>query len=105
MSRDEIVDSTYHAALALNKVKMAHGLISRDVYRELEKRIAFSLDTVSAIDRAMEMDPADRERRVAELRIDVEKNIGTIGEKKELEWPTGILRMNFFNILKTLIGR
>jgi hypothetical protein len=105
MSRDEIVDSTYHGALALNKVKMAHGLISTDVYRELEKKIAFSLDTVSAIDRIMEMDPADRGPRVAELRIDVEKNVGSIGEKKELEWPTGILRMNFFNILRTLAGR
>ncbi len=86
-------------------MKTAHGLISKDVYRELEKKIVFSLDTVSAIDRAMEMDPADRERRVEELRIDVEKNVGTIGEKKELEWPTGIFRMNFFNIFKTLIGR
>jgi hypothetical protein len=84
---------------------MARGLISTDVYRELEKKIAFSLDAVSAIDRIMEMDPADRPRKVAELRIDVEKNVGATGEKKELEWPTGILRMNFFNILKTLAGR
>ncbi len=66
MSRDEIVDSTYHGALALNKVKAAHGLISKDVYRELEKKIVFSLDTVGAIDRAMEMDPADRKRRIEE---------------------------------------
>ena len=105
MSRDEIVDSTYHGALALNKVKMAHGLISGDVYRELEKKIVFSLDTVGAIDRIMEMDPADRGQRIADLRIDVEKNVSTIGEKKELEWPTGIFRMNFFNIFRTLTGR
>jgi len=105
MSRDEIVDSTYHASLALNKVKMAHGLISADAYRGLEKKIAYSLDTVGAIDRIMEMDPADRKRRVAELRIEVEKNVGATSEKKELGWPTGILRMNFCNILKTLAGR
>jgi len=51
------------------------------------------------------MDGPDRGRKMAELRIDVEKNIGTIGEKKELQWPTGILRMNLFNIIRTLTGR
>jgi len=105
MNRDEIVDSTYRAALALNKVKMTHGLISADVYRQVEKRIGFSLDTVGKIDRIMEMDGPNRGRKMAELRIDVEKNIGTIGEKKELQWPTGILRMNLFNIIRTLTGR
>ncbi len=105
MSRDEIVDSTYHASLALNQVKRAHGLISTDVYRELEKKITFSLDAVAAIDRIMAMDPEDRPLKVAELRIDMAKNVGATGEKKELEWPTGMLRMNFFNILKTLAGR
>ncbi len=35
----------------------------------------------------------------------MEKNVSTIGEKKELEWPTGIFRMNFFNIIRTLTGR
>ena len=105
MNRDEIVDSTYRAALSLNKVKMGHGLITRAVYEQVEKRILFSLEVVDEIDRAMAMEKTDREKRIAELRIDVQKNISTIGEKKELEWPTGILRMNFFNILKTLVGR
>jgi B12-binding domain/radical SAM domain protein len=105
MSRDEIVDSTYRAALALNNVKVAHGLIPAETYRQVEKKIQFSLDAVEAIDRLMEMDGPDKERKLAELRIDMEKNISTIGEKKELEWPTGILRMNLFNILRTLAGR
>ncbi len=105
MNRDEIVDSTYRAALALNNVKAAHGLIPAETYRQVEKKIQFSLDAVDAIDRIMEMDGPDRERKLSELRIDMEKNISTIGEKKELEWPTGILRMNLFNILRTLAGR
>jgi B12-binding domain/radical SAM domain protein len=105
MNRDEIVDSTYQAALSLNRVKAAHGLISRRTCEEVEGRIRFSLDTVAEIDRAMEMDPADRAKRIAELRIGVEKNISTIGEKKELEWPTGIVRMNLFNIIRALAGR
>jgi hypothetical protein len=105
MNRDEIVDSTYRSALALNKVKMEHGLISPTTYEQVEKRIIFSLKVVDEIDRAMAMERPDREKRIAELRIDVQKNISTIGEKKELEWPTGILRMNFFKILRTLVGR
>jgi B12-binding domain/radical SAM domain protein len=105
MTRDEIVDSTYRSALALNKVKMEHGIITEAVYDRVEKRILFSLDVVAEIDKAMVMTEADREKRIAQLKIDVEKNISTIGEKKELEWPTGLLRMNFFNILKSLVKR
>jgi B12-binding domain/radical SAM domain protein len=105
MNRDEIVDATYNSALALNKVKMKHGLISRETFDEVEKRILFSLEVVRKIDEAMAMDPAEREKRISELRIDVGKNISTIGEKQELEWPTGIVRMNLFRIMKTLMGR
>jgi hypothetical protein len=60
---------------------------------------------VAEIDKAMAMNEADRVKKITQLRIDVEKNISTIGEKKELEWPTGLLRMNFFNILKSLVKR
>src|SRR5208337_3868060 len=49
MNRDEIVDSTYQAALSLNRVKAAHGLISRRTCEEVEGRIRFSLDTVAEI--------------------------------------------------------
>ena len=51
------------------------------------------------------MGPDERKIRIDELRIDVKKNISSIGEKRELEWPTGLLRMNLFNIVKTLVGR
>jgi len=51
----------------------------------------------------MGMDKAEREKAIAALRIDVEKNMSTIGEKKELEWPTGLLKVNLFNIIKTII--
>ena len=105
MNRDEIVDSTYRSALALNRVKMERGLITRQTYDQVEKRILFSLDVVDKIDAAMKMGVLERERSIGELRIDVEKNISTIGEKKELEWPTAMLRMNFFNIIRTLSQR
>jgi hypothetical protein len=32
-------------------------------------------------------------------------SMSTICEKKELEWPTRFIRMNFFKILKTLLTR
>jgi hypothetical protein len=95
--------STYRSALALNKVKMQHGLITKKTCEEVEKRTIFSLDAVHEIDHAMGMDHAGEEKKISELRINVEK-ISTIGEKKELEWLTGMLRMNFLNILKTIMG-
>jgi B12-binding domain/radical SAM domain protein len=105
MNRDEIVESTYRAALELNRVKAAHRIITKETFRKVEERILYSLDAVARIDRAMGMDGAEREKSINELRIDMAKNISTIGEKKELEWPTGLLRMNFFNIIKTLLGQ
>jgi B12-binding domain/radical SAM domain protein len=104
LNRDEIVSSTYEAALALNKVKASHGLISKSVFDSVEKRVKFSLDTVKEIDEAMKLDTAERQKRIDRLRINVENNISTIGEKKELEWPTGLLRMNFFRIMRTIMG-
>ena len=105
LSRDQIVDATYQAALNLNAVKMQHGLISHDTFSKIQNRILFSIETMGKIDAILEMDEDDREMELAALRIDVEKNINTIGEKKGLEWPTGILRLNFLNILKTIMGR
>ena len=102
MNRDEIVDSTYRSALALNKVKMEHGLITRQTYRPGGEEDPLFPRRGRQDRRRHEDGPGERERRIGELRIDVEKNISTIGEKKELEWPTGMLRMNFFNIMKTL---
>lgn len=102
MNRDEIVDATYRSALSLNRVKMERGLITSQTFDEVEKRILFSLDVVAKIDAAMKTGGAERERRIGELRIDVATNISTIGEKRELEWPVAMLRMNFFKILRTL---
>jgi hypothetical protein len=32
-------------------------------------------------------------------------SMSTVCDKKELEWPTQFIRMNFINILKTLLMR
>jgi hypothetical protein len=32
-------------------------------------------------------------------------SMSTVCEKKELEWPTRFIRMNFFKIIKTLLVR
>jgi hypothetical protein len=32
-------------------------------------------------------------------------SMSTVCEKKELEWPTRFIRMNFFKIIKTLLMR
>jgi len=32
-------------------------------------------------------------------------SVSTVCDKKELEWPTRFIRMNFVNILKTLLTR
>ncbi len=62
------------------------------------------------IDRIMAL-PDAREREFA-LDPNLNGNLSlraysmsTVCEKKELEWPTRFIRMNFFKIIKTLLTR
>jgi len=72
-------------ALALNKVKMAHGSSPGRLSIRWKENSLF-LRRRSQNRRSHGDGPAARERRIGELRIDVGKNISTIGEKDELEW-------------------
>ena len=84
MNRDEIVDSTYRSALALNSVKMERGLITRRDLDQVEKRTCFRWTWSTRSTMSMKMEVAEREKSIGDLRIDVAKNISTIGEKKDL---------------------
>jgi hypothetical protein len=62
------------------------------------------------IDRIMAL-PDAKEREVAldpnlSGRLSLQTySMSTVCEKKELEWPTRFIRMNFFKIIKTLLMR
>jgi B12-binding domain/radical SAM domain protein len=110
MTRDEIVSSTYDAGRRLNRLKAEFGLIDQKTAESVERRIEGAVRVMKEIDQIMAL-PDAKER---ELALDPNLNgrlslhtysMSTVCEKKELEWPTRFIRMNFFKIIKTLLTR
>jgi hypothetical protein len=110
MNRDEIVYSTYEAGKRLNRLKATFGLIDSKTAESVERRLEGTVRMMKEIDQIMAI-PNVKEREIAfesisRGRLSLQNySMSTICEKKELEWPTQFLRMNFFKILKTLLMR
>jgi B12-binding domain/radical SAM domain protein len=110
MSRDEIVYSTYEAGKRLNRLKAQFGLIDPKTAESVELRLEGSVRMMKEIDRIMALpDVGEREgilESIASGRHSLRQySMSTICEKKELEWPTRFIRMNFLKIFKTLLMR
>lgn len=89
MTRDEIVKSTYEAALKLNALKHEFNLIDTDVYKQIEFRIHSAVQVLDEIDRIMVIeDEAEKKKELKALKDKVEQiNLETICGKDELKWP------------------
>jgi len=110
MTRDEIVESTYEAGKRLNRLKAEYGLIDQKTAESVELRIEGALQMMNEVDRIMSLtDPKEREEKLKTIdnasRSLYAYSMSTVCEKKELEWPTRFIRMNFLKILKTLLMR
>ena len=110
LDRDGIVYSTYEAGKRLNRLKAEFGLIDRKTAESVDLRIEEAVRMMKEIDRMMAL-PDVREREIAWTSFRKGRDslytysMSTVCEKKELEWPTQFIRMNFINILKTLLKR
>jgi len=110
MNRDEIVYSTYEAGKRLNRLKVEFGLIERKTADSVESRLEGAVRVMKEIDRIVALsDPKERENALESISSGLlslhHYSMSTICEKKELEWPTRFIRMNFIKILKTLLVR
>jgi len=110
MNRDEIVYSTYEAGKKLNRLKAEFGLIDPKTAESVEIRLEGAVQMMKEIDRIMTFpDTGEREialQSISSGRLSLQHySMSTICEKKELEWPTRFIRMNFIKILKTLLAR
>ena len=110
MNRDEIVASTYEAGKRLNRLKAEFGLIDPKTAQSVESRLEAAIVMMKEIDRIMTTSNAiEKEAALESLsggRLALQHySMSTICEKKELEWPTRFIRMNFFKILRTLLAR
>lgn len=100
MTRDEIVRSTYDAALKLNALKHEFNLIDTDLYKQIEFRIHSAVQVMDEIDRIILIDDeAERQRELRELKLKVEEiNRHTICGKDELKWPISQRFGNFVSL-------
>ncbi|MDI7261993.1 MAG: TIGR04190 family B12-binding domain/radical SAM domain protein, partial [Thermodesulfobacteriota bacterium] len=110
MDRDEIVASTYESGKRLNRLKAEFGLIDGKTAESVEMRIERALRMMKEIDRIMALpDIGERESALESMLnqpFSLETySMSTVCEKRELEWPTRFIRMNFIKIIKTLIAR
>jgi len=107
MTRDEIVETTYRAALDLNRVKAEFGLINAHTAKKLEERINEAVEMMRQIDEIVkEKEVSTREEKLKSLKPKLDQlSASTICEKDEIRWPTGKRRFNYFNIIKDMLFR
>jgi B12-binding domain/radical SAM domain protein len=104
MSRDELVDVTYEAALKLNELKLQYGQLNRKEAGAISVRIARERELIVEIDRiAGVADEAVRKKQIEELVLGF-KTTGpsTICRKTEMNWPVSLIRFNPFRIARAL---
>ena len=110
MDRDAIVYSTYEAGKRLNRLKIQYGLIDSKTGDAVEERIEGAVRMMKEIDRIMAISDVQERERSLEAFLNSSQpfdtySMSTVCEKRELEWPTQFIRMNFFKILKTILMR
>ena len=94
MSRDEIVASTYDAALAFNRLKAEHGLITSDVADDVESRAGGAINLMKAIDKIVSEHGLDS-KEIMSLKKEADKlSSSSICQKKELHWPAASFMRN-----------
>lgn len=107
MTREEIVDTTYQAALRLNRVKAECGVIDSKTAKDIEERIKEAVIMMSRIDEIMEdKEGEEREQQLTALKPKIDQlSMSTICEEDEIRWPAGKRRFNYFNIIKDILFR
>ncbi len=103
ITKDDLVSSTYEAALGLNRLKGKAGSIDEKVMLENEARTLRAIEIMKKIDDIMALE--DRElvkQRLNELGSQTyEYSLSTVCEKKELEFPLSNKSFKWFEIFKS----
>ncbi len=96
MNRDEIVAATYEAARRFNQMKARYALISPAQAEATEARIKKAVRLSRQIDEIMAIEDDGRRfklLRAIKPQVDT-ANMSTVCDKRELEVPMGLLKLN-----------
>jgi len=102
MSRDQLVDSVYEAALGLNRLKQGRGLIGAGAGQRIAATIEREWRAVGAIDEAVQI--ADERAREATVHAAL-AGLGTVRHatlcgEDEMSWPSRLSGFHPLRILK-----
>jgi B12-binding domain/radical SAM domain protein len=106
MSRDELVNCIYEAALQLNQLKAKYGLVKRKEAKRIEAQIKVALDLTCKIDDIMSIKDREIQRRsLRELGQQFNSlSSSTICKNEELWWTAGRIKFNFPRIIQTVLA-
>jgi B12-binding domain/radical SAM domain protein len=99
MTKDEIVMSTYDAALAFNQLKLEHGLIAPKVAAGVQARARGAMELMKAIDRIVIDHGIESDKIMSLKQAADELSSSSICQKKELHWPASSFIRNAPRIL------
>jgi len=100
MTSAELVDSTYQAAIDVNRVKVGVGVLTAAAAATTEARIGEARLAMARIDEIVAGEPRQRVPRLAALRAEIEHlNESTVAEKSDLEWPRQARAYHVFNVI------
>ncbi|HEY5505898.1 MAG TPA: radical SAM protein, partial [Coriobacteriia bacterium] len=101
LSAGDLVETTYQAAIDMNRVKAAVGAIDPAVAATTEKRIGEARVAMARIDEIVAGPERNRAARLEAYRHEVDRlNESTVCEKSELEWPRQARPYHVFNVIK-----
>jgi len=106
MSREEIVATTYQAALRLNRLKGDRGWIDPETAAQTEKRILRAMETMEQIDALLPLPEPERTARLMALKKTMDQvSRSTVCDSREIKWPVRTFRFNIPNLLRFLFAR
>jgi len=108
MSRDELVSSTYEAALGLNRLKVKYGLLRQKQGQIIEVRIREAMSLMRQVDEILlirnERVREDKMNRLKARFSSLNSN-STICNKKELRWPVKSMRFNYPRVIWAALAK
>jgi B12-binding domain/radical SAM domain protein len=106
MTRDDIVYGTYEAGLLLNDAKERCGVVTPAEAEGVREKNRAAVAMMKRVDEAMETpDSAKREEVLRALRAEIrDLDTSTVCAKTELDWPTGLLKVNLHRVLPLVLS-
>lgn len=105
MTRDDIAEVSYDAALELAKIEYEFGRVDKDSYESRVERTGIARDLLGKVDDIMLIKDADeKNRRLWEIKGEGERLMAsTVCNKKDLDWETGSIWANGPRVVSGLL--